>query len=84
MEWITAHYLEVLGIVYVALSLVGQAVGLVNTPKAARVGAVVAGILAFARKLGIGARFADEGPTKKILPGQGATGEVVVATESIK
>lgn len=84
IEWIQTNWIAAGGILYLVLSAIGQAVQLVNTPRAEKTGTVIARILAILRGVGIGARYADEGPTKKILPGQGGTGKVVVAVEDVK
>jgi hypothetical protein len=81
VDWIQNNWLLAGGVLYAALSLAGQIVGMVNGPKADTASSVLERMMALLRGFGIGT-YKDE-PGSVSMPFKGDTKERIVQTEKV-
>ena len=81
VDWIQNNWLLAGGVLYGALSLAGQIVGMVNGPKADKASGIIERGMALLRGFGIGT-YKDE-PGSVSFPFKGDTKERIVQTEKV-
>jgi hypothetical protein len=81
VDWIQNNWLLAGGVLYAALSLAGQIVGMVNGPRADTASSVLERMMSLLRGFGIGT-YKDE-PGSVSMPFKGDSGQRIVQTEKV-